>query len=46
MEQVAEAAMDVDSLDLAFSIVSAIRKKFPGAQRTQRITVTLNNLQM
>jgi len=38
MEQVAEAALDVRALDLAFTIVQEIRKKFPDTQRAQRIT--------
>ena len=40
MEQVAEAALDVKALDLAFTIVQEIRKKFPETQRAQRITVS------
>ena len=40
MEQVAEAALDVRALDLAFTIVQEIRKKFPETQRAQRITVS------
>ena len=39
MEQVAEAAADVKALDLSFTIVSEIRKKFPDSQRASRITV-------
>ena len=41
MEQVAEAALDVKALNLAFTIVQEIREKFPTAQRTDRITVRL-----
>lgn len=37
MEQVAEAALDVRALDLAFTIIQEIRKKFPDTQRVQRI---------
>ena len=44
MEQVAEAAADVGALDLAFTIVSEIRKKFPDSQRAQRITVCIEAL--
>ena len=40
MEQVAEAALDVRALELAFSIVNEIRQQFPEAQRALRITVT------
>jgi hypothetical protein len=39
MEQVAEAALDVRALDLAFTIIQEIRKKFPATQRVQRIMV-------
>ena len=39
MEQVAEAALDVRALELAFSIVNEIRQQFPEAQRALRITV-------
>lgn len=39
MEQVAEAALDVKALTLAFTIVQEIREKFPTAQRTDRVTV-------
>ena len=42
MEQVAEAAMDVKALELAFTIVQEIRERFPSAQRTDRITVRLS----
>ena len=44
MEQVAEAALDVKALNLAFTIVQEIREKFPTAQRTDRITVRLLQL--
>ena len=44
MEQVAEAAADVGALDLAFTIVSEIRKKFPDSQRAMRITVCTHAL--
>lgn len=40
MEQVAEAALDVKALNLAFTVVQEIREKFPTAQRTDRITVS------
>lgn len=41
MEQVAEAALDVHSLDFACSVVYKIRGKFPNSQRAQRLTVMI-----
>ncbi|KAK9830829.1 hypothetical protein WJX74_009133 [Apatococcus lobatus] len=37
-EQVAVAAMDVRSMDLAFSLVQAVRKRFPDSARAERLT--------
>ena len=39
-EQVAIAAMDVRSMDLAFSLVQAVRRRFPDSARAERLTVT------
>ncbi|KAK9863750.1 hypothetical protein WJX84_003356 [Apatococcus fuscideae] len=37
-EQVAVAAMDVKSMDLAFSLVQAVRKRFSDSARAERLT--------
>lgn len=39
MEQVAEAALDVKALNLAFEILQEIRERFPDTQRADRLTV-------